>query len=122
MSLITLLPPSFPASLEGTPSVQLILFINNRLVDCPSVKRAVEAAYSALLPHRAAQLYAGQARATTSSAASNTALFTYLSLDMPTTSLDVNVNPTKMEVHLLNEVCPMLFFIKSKLNLPQILV
>lgn len=83
--------------------MQLVLFINNRLVECASVKRAVEAAYAALLPHRAAQLYVSQTRPTvaTSSAAS---LFAYLSLEMPTTSLDVNVHPTKAQVHFLYEV------------------
>ncbi|KAL5112588.1 hypothetical protein TcWFU_007784 [Taenia crassiceps] len=87
---------------EGTPSVQLVLFVNNRLVECASVKRAVEGAYAALLPHRAAQLYVGQTRpaVATSSAA---ALFAYLSLEMPTTSLDVNVHPTKVQVHFLYE-------------------
>ncbi|EUB59602.1 DNA mismatch repair protein [Echinococcus granulosus] len=87
---------------EGTPSVQLVLFVNNRLVECTSVKRAVEAAYAALLPHRAAQLYVGQTRpaVVTSSTAS---LFAYLSLEMPTTSLDVNVHPTKAKVNFLHE-------------------
>ncbi|VDM33123.1 unnamed protein product [Hydatigera taeniaeformis] len=87
---------------EGTPSVQLVLFINNRLVECASLRRAVEAAYAALLPHRAAQIYVSHAlpAMATSSAAS---LFAYLSLEMPTASLDVNVHPTKNQVHFLYE-------------------
>lgn len=82
------------------PSVQLVLFVNNRLVECASVKRAIEAAYAALLPHRAAQLYVGSGGSKSSSAS----LFAYVSLELPTASLDVNVHPTKAEVHFLNEV------------------
>uniref|UniRef100_A0A5K3F3E6 DNA_mis_repair domain-containing protein n=1 Tax=Mesocestoides corti TaxID=53468 RepID=A0A5K3F3E6_MESCO len=86
---------------EGSPSIQLVLFVNNRLVECASIKRAVEAAYAALLPHRAAQLCIGQARASAASSAAS--LFVYLSLELPTTSLDVNVHPTKAQVHFLHE-------------------
>lgn len=99
----------FSSILEGTPSIQLVLFVNNRLVDCASMKKAVEAAYVTLLPHRAAQLYVGQMRPTSSTASSNASLFVYLSLEMPASSLDVNVHPTKVEVHFLNEVCPILW-------------
>ncbi|VUZ49795.1 unnamed protein product, partial [Hymenolepis diminuta] len=84
---------------EGTPSIQLVLFVNNRLVESSNVKRAVESAYAALLPHRVAQIYSSSSV----SAAGNSFLFAYLSLEMPTTTLDVNVHPTKAQVHFLNE-------------------
>ncbi|KAM7534591.1 hypothetical protein Aperf_G00000118052 [Anoplocephala perfoliata] len=94
---------------EGTPSVQVVLFVNNRLAECSSLKRAIEAAYVAALPHRAAQIYSGQLRKSVGSAnivassSSNASLFVYLSLEMPTASLDVNVHPTKSQVHFLHE-------------------
>ncbi|TMW62850.1 hypothetical protein Poli38472_005468 [Pythium oligandrum] len=61
-----------------------ILFINERLVDCTSLKRACEYVYSLYLPK-------------------HTHPFVYLSLRMPPHNLDVNVHPTKREVHFLYE-------------------
>nr|CDS34323.1 DNA mismatch repair protein Mlh1 [Hymenolepis microstoma] len=83
---------------EGTPSVQLVLFVNNRLVESLNIKRAVESAYATLLPHRVAKLYSSSANPS-----GNSSLFGYLKLEMPTTSLDVNVHPTKAQIHFLNE-------------------
>lgn len=58
---------------------QFILFINQRLVECPSLKRACEYVYSLYLPK-------------------HTHPFVYLSLELPPHDMDVNVHPTKREV------------------------
>lgn len=56
-----------------------ILFINQRLVDCPSLKKACEYVYSLYLPK-------------------HTHPFVYLSLELLPQTIDVNVHPTKREV------------------------
>ncbi|KAK1945721.1 DNA mismatch repair protein Mlh1 [Phytophthora citrophthora] len=61
-----------------------ILFINDRLVECPSLKRACEYVYSLYLPK-------------------STHPFIYLSMELPPRNIDVNVHPTKREVHFLHE-------------------
>eukprot|EP00271_Cylindrocystis_brebissonii_P008873 TRINITY_DN233_c1_g1_i3.p1 TRINITY_DN233_c1_g1~~TRINITY_DN233_c1_g1_i3.p1 ORF type:complete len:709 (+),score=177.20 TRINITY_DN233_c1_g1_i3:641-2767(+) len=62
----------------------LILFINDRLVECGVLKKACESAYAALLPKAAKP-------------------FLYLALRLPPQHVDVNVHPTKREVSFLEQ-------------------
>uniref|UniRef100_H3D6E2 DNA mismatch repair protein MLH1 n=1 Tax=Tetraodon nigroviridis TaxID=99883 RepID=H3D6E2_TETNG len=62
----------------------LILFINHRLVESSALKKAIESVYAAYLPK-------------------NTHPFLYLSLEIAPQNIDVNVHPTKHEVHFLHE-------------------
>ncbi|XP_051946007.1 DNA mismatch repair protein Mlh1 [Xyrauchen texanus] len=64
----------------------LILFINHRLVESSALKKAIETVYTAYLPK-------------------NTHPFLYLSLEIAPQNIDVNVHPTKHEVHFLHEDC-----------------
>lgn len=69
---------------DNKKSIQPVFFINNRLVVCDPLKRAIMAVYAAYLPkgHRP---------------------FIYMSLIIKSDNLDVNVHPTKREVRFLNE-------------------
>ncbi|KAI3489915.1 hypothetical protein L1887_45946 [Cichorium endivia] len=62
----------------------MVLFINERLVECTSLKRAIEIIYSATLPKASKP-------------------FIYMSIILPPDHVDVNVHPTKREVSLLNQ-------------------
>ncbi|KAM0261699.1 hypothetical protein ACHAQJ_002151 [Trichoderma viride] len=62
----------------------LLLFINHRCVDSSTMKKALEQTYSSYLPKGGHP-------------------FIYLSLEIEPTRVDVNVHPTKREVHFLNE-------------------
>ena len=61
-----------------------ILFINNRLVDCNTLKQAIENLYAQYIPK-------------------HTHPFIYLSLSLQPQNVDVNVHPTKHEVRFLHE-------------------
>ncbi|OBS78062.1 hypothetical protein A6R68_19548 [Neotoma lepida] len=61
-----------------------LLFINHRLVESTALKKAIETVYAAYLPK-------------------NTHPFLYLSLEISPQNVDVNVHPTKHEVHFLHE-------------------
>ncbi|KAF7761503.1 hypothetical protein Agabi119p4_9495 [Agaricus bisporus var. burnettii] len=61
-----------------------LLFINHRLVESSRMKRSFEAVYHGVLPKGAFP-------------------FVYLSLDIDPRCVDVNVHPTKREVHFLKE-------------------
>ncbi|GJP55119.1 hypothetical protein CLOM_g14106 [Closterium sp. NIES-68] len=62
----------------------MVLFINNRLVECSPLRKACEATYAAILPKAARP-------------------FLYFSLSLPPHHVDVNVHPTKREVGFLNQ-------------------
>ncbi|MBN3271850.1 MLH1 protein, partial [Polyodon spathula] len=61
-----------------------LLFINHRLVESSALKKAIETVYAAYLPK-------------------NMHPFLYLSLEIAPHNIDVNVHPTKHEVHFLHE-------------------
>ncbi|KAG0358396.1 DNA mismatch repair protein [Gamsiella multidivaricata] len=61
-----------------------LLFINHRSVDSPAIRKAIESVYAGYLPK-------------------NTHPWVYLSLEMDSKNVDVNVHPTKREVHFINE-------------------
>ena len=62
----------------------LVLFINNRLVDCNVLKHSIENLYAQYLPK-------------------HTHPFIYMSLSLVPQNVDVNVHPTKHEVRFLHE-------------------
>ena len=62
----------------------LLLFINHRSVDSSAIKKAVEQTYAVFLPKGGHP-------------------FVYLSIQIEPNRVDVNIHPTKREVHFLNE-------------------
>ncbi|XP_067929049.1 DNA mismatch repair protein Mlh1-like [Watersipora subatra] len=61
-----------------------LLFINERLVECSQLYKAIDTVYSTYLPKGSSP-------------------FLYLSLQIASQNIDVNVHPTKYEVHFLHE-------------------
>ncbi|KAK3806187.1 MAG: DNA mismatch repair protein Mlh1-like protein [Linnemannia elongata] len=84
--------PVYPLKIKGWISnanysvkkFVMLLFINHRSVESPAIRKAIEAVYSTYLPK-------------------NTHPWVYLSLEMDPRNVDVNVHPTKREVHFMNE-------------------
>lgn len=64
--------------------LQFLLFINHRLVDSSALRKAIETLYEAYIPK-------------------NSHPFVYVSLEIAPRNVDVNVHPTKHEVHFLHE-------------------
>uniref|UniRef100_A0A0V0IBC6 Putative ovule protein n=1 Tax=Solanum chacoense TaxID=4108 RepID=A0A0V0IBC6_SOLCH len=64
--------------------ITMVLFINDRLVDCGALKRAIEIVYTATLPKASKP-------------------FIYMSIILPPEHVDLNIHPTKREVSLLNQ-------------------
>jgi len=64
--------------------LQFLLFINHRLVDSSALRKAIETLYEAYIPK-------------------NSHPFVYISLEIAPSNVDVNVHPTKHEVHFLHE-------------------
>ncbi|KMZ57672.1 hypothetical protein ZOSMA_83G00490 [Zostera marina] len=62
----------------------MVLFINDRLVECTALKRAIEVVYSATLPKASKP-------------------FIYMTIQLPHEHVDVNIHPTKREVSFLNQ-------------------
>ncbi|KAG8378498.1 hypothetical protein BUALT_Bualt08G0143400 [Buddleja alternifolia] len=61
--------------------ITMILFVNDRLVECGALKRAIEIVYAATLPKASKP-------------------FIYMSIKLPPEHIDVNVHPTKREVKM----------------------
>ncbi|XP_044744859.1 DNA mismatch repair protein Mlh1 [Coccinella septempunctata] len=68
----------------SSKKIIFLLFINHRLVDCQSLRKCIDQVYTTYLPK-------------------NSHPFVYMSLEINPTYVDVNVHPTKHEVHFLNE-------------------
>lgn len=84
---VTILPPPFRFVTGPNYSgkkISFILFINNRLVDCAPLKKAIETIY--------AQMFQRSVHP-----------WVYLSLSFPPQKIDPNVHPTKSEVRFLNQ-------------------
>ncbi|XP_034236482.1 DNA mismatch repair protein Mlh1 [Thrips palmi] len=68
----------------STKKMVFLLFINHRLVESTALKKTLEQVYSVYLPK-------------------NSHPWVYLSLELDPRNVDVNVHPTKHEVHFLHE-------------------
>ncbi|KAK4802259.1 hypothetical protein SAY86_000462 [Trapa natans] len=64
--------------------ITMVLYINDRLVECNALKRAIEVVYAATFPKASKP-------------------FIYMAIVLPSDHIDVNVHPTKREVTLLNQ-------------------
>ncbi|KAL6698351.1 hypothetical protein J3F84DRAFT_367302 [Trichoderma pleuroticola] len=74
----------FTNSNYHTSKTTLLLFINHRCVESSTMKKALERTYTSFLPKGGRP-------------------FIYLSLEIDPARVDVNIHPTKREVHFLNE-------------------
>lgn len=78
----------------------LVLFINKRCVESSQLRRAVEAVYASVLPR-------------------STKPFAYIEMTLPPQHVDVNIHPTKREVHFSNQeeiICAIVDMIQEKLT------
>jgi len=78
-------------NIGGLSRLNLLLFINHRLVDSTAIRKSIEMVYGAYLPK-------------------GTHPFAYLSLEINPKNVDVNVHPTKHEVHFLYQVSHCLYW------------
>ncbi|KAF7254869.1 hypothetical protein EG68_07249 [Paragonimus skrjabini miyazakii] len=92
---------------RASPSLKLMLFINNRMVECSAIKRSLESSYSTVLSRTLSDTSqpspSGHRLSGNKTTGYRSSLFVYLNLQLPSESLDVNVHPTKSEVHFLHE-------------------
>ncbi|KAL3314682.1 DNA mismatch repair protein, partial [Cichlidogyrus casuarinus] len=79
-------------------AIKSLFFINNRVVECPELRKALELVYSQVLPQCVGKF--GPNRSQSSKADTN--IFAYFSLQIPANLLDVNVHPTKEQVLFTN--------------------
>lgn len=73
-------------------------YSSGRLVDCTSLKRAIEFVYSATLPQASKP-------------------FIYMSITLPSEHVDVNIHPTKKEVHFETSFYDLFYFWYSSILL-----
>ncbi|KAI5955303.1 mlh1 [Candida jiufengensis] len=72
------------ANYNNKKKIQPIIFINHRLVSCDPLKRAINSIFQFFLPKGSHPFF-------------------YISLQIKSENLDVNIHPTKREVRFLNE-------------------
>jgi DNA mismatch repair ATPase MutL len=90
---------SVGSSASSVGSSHFILFVNDRLVECTPLKRAVEVAYRA----SSSSFHGGSRNSSKSHGTSSSKpAFCYLSVRVPGRNVDVNVHPSKQHVALLH--------------------